>query len=142
MPIHRVCCYGVLTLSLLHGNDRPMAPGWSQLHQAAQQGSVRWINTLVSTGWINIDEGGPKGVTPLMLAADRGQARAAKALLNNGADVSLLTDGGLSALTMAVDNGHVAAVLLEAGASPESKTEREVTTVCSTLLWTVATRTW
>lgn len=98
---------------------------WSELHKAAQAESIARTNALVSTGSIDINEAGPRGVTPLMMAAEKDHAHVVKILLNKGANVSISSRTGFSALTYSVGHGHVPAtkLLLEAGADVEVKTE-------------------
>lgn len=75
-------------------------------------------NPLLSKGSINIDEGCPRGLTPLMIAAREGHTHVTKILLDSGANVSISADGGITALQLAAIAGHpfMAAILVKASA--------------------------
>lgn len=79
---------------------------------------------LLSAGSFNIDQGNPRGVTPLMYAAQEGHSRVARILLDRGANVSIAKDGGFSAVHVSAQNGHLAVTLdlVEAGADLEART--------------------
>lgn len=77
----------------------PRGPCNQLHHQAAQDGSVERTLALLSSGSINIDEGNPGGWTPLMYATDKGCLRVIRILLDNGAKINLVADGGVHALS-------------------------------------------
>lgn len=60
------------------------------------------------------------GWTPLMYAARQGASKAARALVETGADLNLTDPDGTSALVLAIINAHydLAAMLIEKGANP------------------------
>lgn len=74
--------------------------GWTPLHYAATIGHVRLINILLAK-YAYIDAESPNKTTPLMMAAGYGTASAVKLLLEEGADVSLKNDLGLTAMDFA-----------------------------------------
>eukprot|EP00752_Nemacystus_decipiens_P018242 g16370.t1 len=82
-------------------------------------GSHELTATVLRSGTLNIDQGDPKGVTPLMIAAQGGFSRVAKLLLKKGANVSVTADRDFTALHCCCQAGHleVARMLLEAGGS-------------------------
>ena len=67
---------------------------------------------------VQVDE---DGRTPLLIACENGDIRAARNLLNNGADVNRANKKGETPLYVACERGHVDAVrlLLEKGADVE-----------------------
>ncbi len=76
-------------------------PEYNGLHQAARAGSTERTLALLSSGSIDINQGSPQGVTPLMVAALKGYASIVRILLNHKADVSLIDDeDGCTALHM------------------------------------------
>lgn len=102
-----------------------MALRWNRLHKAVRDGCTPRINALLSTRSNDIDERGPGGFTPLMIAVEEDLAHVIKILLTKGASVSVLNDGGFSALAHAAARGRFAAtkLLLEAEADVEAITE-------------------
>ncbi|CBN77942.1 EsV-1-199 [Ectocarpus siliculosus] len=98
----------------------PRGP-WNQLHQAAQDGLVELALALLSSGWIDIDQGTQGGWTPLMYATIEGCLLVVRILLDNGAKTNLVADGGVDALSTAAMGGHLGVVkaLLAAGANLE-----------------------
>jgi uncharacterized protein len=74
--------------------------GWTPLHYAATAGNVQLINILLENH-AYIDAESPNKTTPLMMAAHYGTAGAVKLLLEEGADVSLKNDLGLTAIDFA-----------------------------------------
>lgn len=107
----------------------------NQLHIAAGTGSVEAVAPLLST--VNIDQGDPKGRTPLHFAATLGSARVVKLLLNKGANVSIPNHEGFTALISCAQQGHlvVCRMLVEAGADIEAANSQG-----STPLYLAATR--
>lgn len=83
--------------------------------------SAERINSLLTRGAVNINQGDPTGRTPLMCAARQGCPRIVGILLNKGANMSIVCDMGFTALLISAQNGHVAVTttLLKAGADLE-----------------------
>ena len=81
------------------------------------------------TAVTDVNQGTPKGRTPLMLAAAKGYSRVVKVLLNKGADVSIVDDDGYTALLVSAKCGHLAVtkLLLKAGADLEATTSNGFT---------------
>jgi uncharacterized protein len=75
-------------------------PGWTPLHYAATAGHVQLIKILLDKH-AYIDAESPNKTTPLMMAAHYGTPGAVKLLLEEGADVSLQNDLGLTAIDFA-----------------------------------------
>lgn len=73
-----------------------------QLHEAAASGDVRRVRTVLATGEA-VDGRDEAGRTPLMIAARRGHAAVARALLEAGADPHAGQPGGPSVLVFAVE---------------------------------------
>ncbi|CAM9466088.1 unnamed protein product, partial [Ectocarpus fasciculatus] len=94
----------------------------NQLHKAAYQGSADRVDALLSTGSVDINQGNPKGWTPLMLATEKGHSRVAQNLLEKGANVSVVGDGGFTALLASAQSGQqaIAKMLVKACANLES----------------------
>lgn len=93
----------------------------NDLHRAAFHGMTERTIALLSSGSINVDQGDPKGVTPLMFSAQEGQLHVARILLDRGANVSITDQGGFSALRSSAEYGHLAVTLqmVKAGADLE-----------------------
>ncbi len=80
--------------------------GMGALHQAAMQETIdtTLIKILIRYGaGLETKAGG--GMTPLMLGAKSGNARAVRVLLNEGADPEAVNENGENALEMAIDAG-------------------------------------
>ena len=73
----------------------------------------------------------PSVASPLVRAASTGDLAAVKALLDAGADVNCLNEGGQTALILAAVMGHaeVVAHLIEAGADPQLRDHLNLTAV-------------
>jgi hypothetical protein len=94
---------------VLHGQpptSRLPSTGHTPLHAAAGNGSVDVIRELVSGFAVAADLRAFDGKTPLHCAAMFGQAAAAKALLQAGADASAEDGDGFTPLDLAWLNGH------------------------------------
>lgn len=72
---------------------------------------------------MDINQGCPKGLTPLMVSADGGHSRIVRILLSRGANVSIVDDDCRTALHFSVLHGHsdVAKLLIKAGADTEAR---------------------
>ncbi|WP_394778938.1 ankyrin repeat domain-containing protein [Undibacterium sp.] len=77
-------------------------PGWTPLHYAAAKGDPAVIAILLEN-YAYIDAASPNHTTPLMMAARSGKTAAVKLLMDEGADVTLKNDVGMTALDFAVD---------------------------------------
>src|SRR5579885_3501182 len=93
-------------------------PGETPLHHAAKVGDVAAIQRLASPGSPDLNAVNPSDETPLDIAAQNGQAAAAAALLELGANPNPRNDATADPLRDAGQAGHpdVAKVLLEHGA--------------------------
>jgi len=74
--------------------------GWTPLHYAATAGNTLLVKMLLEN-YAYIDAESPNKTTPLMMAAHYGTPGAVKLLLEEGADVSLKNDLGLTAIDFA-----------------------------------------
>ena len=75
--------------------------GWTPLHYAATRGHREMMRLLLDHD-AYIDSESPNGTTPLMMAAYSGSPLSVKLLLEEGADPTLVNDGNVSALDLAV----------------------------------------
>lgn len=96
------------------------------LFEAIRAADGAAVARLADAGTVNV--AGPEGLTPLMLAAQRGQAELVATLLAAGAAVDATDERGYTALFHAchdpeTDRGHpqVVAQLLAAGADKEAR---------------------
>lgn len=89
----------------------------NKLHRAVNVGATERTLALLSSGSINIDDGDPVGMTPLMIASLNGYSRIVGILLEKGANVSIVDGDGRTALHAAAQDGHpaVAKLLVKAG---------------------------
>jgi uncharacterized protein len=71
--------------------------GWTPLHYAATGGHVEMIKLLLENH-AYIDAESPNSTTPLMMAAQYGTSAAVKLLMQEGADIALKNDLGMTAL--------------------------------------------
>jgi ankyrin repeat protein len=85
---------------LLDAGAEVNQPGWTALHYAADNGSLEVISLLLEHS-AYIDAESPNKTTPLMMAVRSGKIYAVKLLLDEGADINLKNDKGLSALDFA-----------------------------------------
>lgn len=69
------------------------------------------FSDMVMLGY-DIDEKDSDGYTPLMIAASLGKAEFAEFLINNGANVNLRSNTGLTAMHRAAQGGHTQIILL------------------------------
>ena len=92
-------------------------------------GSTERLEAVLSDESIDVDEGGPGGRTPLMLATCFGHSRSVRILLNKGASVTVADDQGHTALNIAAQQGHVAItkMLVKAGGGLEAATAEGAT---------------
>ena len=105
----------------------------TELHGAVKRGDVAAIKVLLTADRALANarsETDARGTYPLHVAAESGQAAAARVLLDYGADVSLLdTENDAIALCWAAFFGRpeVLAVLLEAGSEPSQRNKHGLT---------------
>jgi ankyrin repeat protein len=74
--------------------------GWTALHYAATIGNDEIVKLLLD-GSAYIDAESPNSTTPLMMAAGKGHVSTVKLLVDEGADVSLKNNVGMTALDFA-----------------------------------------
>jgi uncharacterized protein len=90
----------LLSLSLLQGCSQPSQPTIN-LHRAVQIGDLDQIERNLY--WkADVNELGPDGLTPLQLAAQKGNLVTCKILLQHGADLEKRDSQGHTALTKAL----------------------------------------
>jgi len=100
--------YGKTALDIARSNEK--ADACVVLEEAMKEDyeeAVRLINQLQ-----NIDNKDAHGITPLMMAVDRGHYKTCQYLLDKGADVNAKTYAGNTALHLAVLNNNVEMVRL------------------------------
>ncbi len=92
------------------------------LHTAAVGGSTERTVALLSARTIDIDQANEEGQTPLMLASLFGRSSVARVLLDHGANVSAVSDGGFTALHDSATRGDhaISKMLVKAGADLEA----------------------
>lgn len=78
--------------------------GWTPLHYAASRSQVDTVRLLLSH-FAYVDAESPNRTTPLMMAAMYGDTATVQALLDAGADASLLNDKNMSAVDFSVQGG-------------------------------------
>lgn len=103
------------------------------IHRAVMEGNVTDFSVELAKHEDNINLPGPEGMTPLHIAADRGNVEFAKALLEAGADVDPINVFGNTPLWVAMmkrrrtcPDGSMIRMLVEHGADP-NRGEGEVT---------------
>ncbi|WP_317202966.1 ankyrin repeat domain-containing protein [Janthinobacterium sp.] len=86
--------------------------GWTALHYAAAAGDLPIMRVLLERH-AYIDAESPAKITPLMFAAREGQDRAVKLLLEEGADATLKSAHGWTAVqfSLAADKPYVAEII-------------------------------
>ena len=91
--------------------------GWNALHYAAYSGSHEIVHFLVLRG-ADKDAIAPNWDTPLLLAIRNGRSEAAKALIEDKADLTHRDKNGLTALGLAKAKGEqeIVELLAKAGA--------------------------
>lgn len=92
--------------------------GWTPLHYAATGGHVEIMKQLLDASAF-IDAQSPNKTTPLMMAAMYGSSAAVKLLLDEGADVTMKNEQGMTAADFAKRGNRPDAIeLLSAAAQP------------------------
>lgn len=101
----------------------PIGQNIPPLVSAARTGDVKQIATLIRNGADPNQPAGVNGWTPLMHAIHKHQLAAARALIDNGADVNARVHDDGTALHMAAGYGYTEMVemLLEKGANPHAQ---------------------
>lgn len=99
--------------------------GWRSIHNACAENYHDVVSTLLSAGAdpnapVRGGRYGDIGLTPLILAAMNGASSVVDLLIDQGADVNVLSLAGNTALCVALNAGYgvIARRLLEAGADP------------------------
>jgi ankyrin repeat protein len=94
------------------------------IHRAVMDNDVAAFGVELTTG-SDINTPGPEDMTPLHIAADRGNVDFAKALLDNGANIDPINVWGNTPLWMAImkqsrtcPDGSMIRLLLDRGADP------------------------
>ena len=93
--------------------------GVARLVLAARSGDTNSIVRLITNEGINVDARSGTRMTPLMVAASRGQVEAVAILLKLGADKTLLDPKGKTAAKYASEQGYSNIVLLIEGSKLE-----------------------
>jgi ankyrin repeat protein len=103
------------------------------IHRAVMDQNIADFSVELANREDNINLPGPEDMTPLHIAADRGNVEMAKALLDSGADVDPINVFGNTPLWVAVmkrrrtcPDGSMIRLLVEYGADPD-RGEGEVT---------------
>jgi len=105
----------------------------TELHDAVRHGDLNSMKALLDGNRVlanSLSETDARGTYPLHVAAEFGQADAARVLLSYGADVSLLdAENDAIALCWAAFFGRpeVVTVLLEAGSEPSQRNKHGLT---------------
>jgi ankyrin repeat protein len=93
------------------------------LHAAVQKDSAEKVKELLATGKYQVNAKNANGVTPLHIAAFRGNLEVLNVLLKANADPNAVDDEGSTPLHQAVASGHIDCVkaLIQAGANINAK---------------------
>lgn len=97
--------------------NKGYSDGWTLLHYASESDDAQLLEIISSHPMINLNSRtSSKLWTPLMVAASLGNSKALNYLIKKGADVSCVTDDGVSALMLAAKSNSLECVkvLLEA----------------------------
>ena len=92
------------------------------MHYAATGGHVELIRLLLEES-AYIDAESPNGTTPLMMAARYGSAKATQLLIDEGADLQIKNQLGLTALDFAVQGNRPDAQAIIANALKQATVE-------------------
>ncbi|MGS0740558.1 ankyrin repeat domain-containing protein [Glaciimonas sp. GG7] len=95
----------VAVKALLDKEAGPNTTGWTALHYAAAVGNNEIVQLLLDAS-AYIDAGSPNQTTPIMMAARAGKILTVKLLLDEGADVTLKNDVGMTAIDFAKQFEH------------------------------------
>ncbi len=108
-------------LAFCWGQPAGAQPADSALVEAARQGAVETVATLLEAG-VDVDAAGPDGTTALHWAVRRDDRPLARRLLAAGAGADAANRYGVTPLALAAANGSAPLVgaLLDAGADPEA----------------------
>jgi len=112
-------------LNLLPNGKRVETPrsstayGAAALFNAILKDRAHMVESLLRTG-VNIDTRNTDGMTPLMLAASRGNIPIVRLLLGKGSDLSAKNLNGANAYDIAADSGHVEVAEIIAAAGGRS----------------------
>uniref|UniRef100_H0XXG0 RAMA domain-containing protein n=1 Tax=Otolemur garnettii TaxID=30611 RepID=H0XXG0_OTOGA len=115
------------------GINKRHAKGESQLHLAARRGNLSMVKSLIASGAdVNLKDNA--GWTPLHEASNVGSNDIIVELLKAGANVNCENLDGILPLHDAVANNHLKAaeILLQNGADPNQKTQKQKTALDGT----------
>ena len=103
-------------------NTRDPSTGETALHIVTRAHDMTWLSFLLSRG-ANTEIKDKDGMTPLLAAAQTGDADAARLLITAGANVNAINGSGETPLIFAVRNRDLATgrMLVTAGANPEAR---------------------
>ena len=115
-----------MTAVVPRAQQSPRGPE-NELHRAARGGFTERIIALVSRGVLDINQGTPIGLTALMVCAANGSSRSVEILLSHGANLSIASDAGFTALHLSSHAGHLSVTksLVTAGADLEATLSTE-----------------
>ncbi|XP_067660340.1 putative ankyrin repeat protein RF_0381 [Haliotis asinina] len=95
-----------------HGADLLLVKdgGSNILHLACKGGYVEVVKYIVSQNKVDINSAGWKQRTPVIVAAEMGEKDVVEFLVEHGADLLLVKDGGSNILHLACKGGHLEVV--------------------------------
>ena len=97
---------------------KPPDPAATRLMDALRRGDIAKFRRDLAANRSGANASGSAGSTPLMYAALYGDVDAMRRLLEAGADPNAASDGGSTALMLAIHDTDKTRLLLEAGANP------------------------